>query len=274
MQHFLTGLIGAGIAASRSPFIHEQEGRALGLHVFYQLLDLDRTPHNLPTLLNAAQGAGFAGVNITHPCKQSVIPFLDELSPEAQAIGAVNTVVFKEGKRHGHNTDCYGFAQSFRRGLANANLTRVLLLGAGGAGSAVAHAAVELGTLELAIFDEDQARAEALAEKLRAQFGPTRAHLAISLEQSAHTADGLIHATPTGMAAHPGIAIAPEHLRPEMWVAEIVYFPLETELLKAARARHCRTLDGGAMAVLQAARAFELFTSIKPDEERMLKSFQ
>jgi shikimate dehydrogenase len=262
-NRFLVGLIGSGISASRAPEIHEREGRALGLQVFYHLMDLNATPHDLPAFLNAAQTAGFAGVNITHPCKQAVIPLLDELSDEALAIGAVNTVVFSQGRRRGHNTDCYGFAQSFRHGLAGAPLGSVLLVGAGGAGSAVAHAVIALGAGQMHVYDTDFARATGLAAKLGG-----------NAVKELTRCDGLIHATPTGMAGHPGMAVPRGFLRPEMWVAELVYFPLETELLKCARENGCRTLDGGGMAVFQAARAFELFTGVKADEERMLREFR
>jgi shikimate dehydrogenase len=242
--------------------MHEREGRALGLQVFYQLMDLNGATEDLPNRLQAVQIAGFAGVNITHPCKQAVIPLLDDMSDEAQAIGAVNTVVFSKGRRHGYNTDSYGFAQSFRRGLAGARLDSVLLIGAGGAGSAVAHAVIGLGTRQLHVYDTDYERAVRLAAK------------AGGLAVKALTpCDGLIHATPTGMAGHPGMAVPRGLLRPEMWVAELVYFPRETELLKCARESGCRTLDGGGMAVFQAARAFELFTGVNPDEERMLRGF-
>ena len=234
----------------------------MGLQVFYQLMDLNGVPEDLPELLQAAQRAGFAGVNITHPSKQAVIPLLDEISDEALAIGAVNTVVFSQGRRRGYNTDCYGFAQSFRRGLAGARLDSVLLIGAGGAGSAAAHAARALGGGRLHVYDKEYERAAQLAAKVGG-------HAVKELTPS----DGLIHATPTGMEGHPGIAVPPGFLRPEMWVSELVYFPLETELLKCAKDIGCRTLDGGGMAVFQAARAFELFTGVKPDEERMLREF-
>lgn len=234
----------------------------MGLDVFYHLMDVRDSPGALPSFLDAAQTAGFAGVNITHPCKQAVIPLLDELSAEARAIGAVNTVTFTEGKRRGHNTDVYGFARSFRRGLEGARSDSVLLIGAGGAGSAVAFAAVELGIKRLHIYDRDHARAVALAARMGARAVDT-------LTQC----DGLIHATPVGMAAHPGIAVPGDFLQPAMWVAEVVYFPLETQLLKHAHAVGCRTLDGGGMAVYQAAKTFELFTGSRPDEERMLRSF-
>jgi shikimate dehydrogenase len=272
-MRFLVGLIGSGISASRSPALHEEEGRAQGLKLHYQLIDLDRpdlAAETLPHILHAAQIMGFAGVNVTHPCKQAIIPFLDELSPDADAIGAVNTVVFANGRRIGHNTDCYGFVESFRRGLASASLDSVLLLGAGGAGSAVAHAALQLGVKQLFIFDRDAVRAETLAEKFpRGQVSVSDRITQVTLKQ----VNGLIHATPMGMASHPGTAVAPELLRTGLWVADIVYFPLETELLRQARERGCRTLDGGGMAVFQAARAFQLFTGIEPDAERMLAHF-
>ena len=272
MMRFLLGLIGSGIAASRSPALHEAEGRACGLNLLYQLLDLDLPPlagRPLDDILGSAEMMGFAGVNITHPSKQAVIPFLDELSPDAAAIGAVNTVVFSAGKRVGHNTDCYGFAESFRRGLPGASLDHVVLLGAGGAGSAVAHAAVQCGVKELTIFDQVPERADLLATKMNDR----RVTVGIGIAETILSARGLIHATPTGMASHPGIALDPALLRPDMWVADIVYFPLETELLRRARQRGCRTLDGGGMAVFQAARAFELFTGVAPDVERMLAHF-
>ena len=273
---FLAGLIGAGIQASRTPPMHEQEGREQGLLLLYQAIDLDRLglgAEALPELLTSAQRMGFAGLNITHPCKQAVIPLLNELSADAQALGAVNTVVLRDGRRIGYNTDWWGFAESFRRGLPGAPLGYVVQLGAGGAGAAVAHAALTLGVEQLQVQDVDPGRAEALAASLSARFGPGRAVACADLAAAMADADGLIHCTPTGMASHPGLPLPAGLLRPALWVAEIVYFPLETELLRAARRLGCRTLDGGDMAVFQAAEAFRLFTSIEPDAERMLRHF-
>jgi shikimate dehydrogenase len=215
-------------------------------------------------LLERARGAGYSGLNVTHPCKQDVVEYLDELAPEAATLDAVNTVVFDGDCAIGHNTDASGFAESFRRGLSDAPLGKVVVLGAGGAGAAVAHAAQKLGVEQLVIVDVDDQRASALAERLGAVTG--------DLDELAD-ADGLIHATPTGMAAHPGLPVPEELLRNELWVAEVVYRPLETELLKHARELACRTLDGGGMAVMQAAGAFELFTGVTPDRERMLRHF-
>jgi shikimate dehydrogenase len=270
----LLGLIGAGIQASLTPAMHEREADAQGLRCLYRLIDLDRLgigPEALPELLVAAERMGFTGLNITFPCKQAVIPLLDELSAEARALNAVNTVVLKDGRRIGHNTDCSGFAESFRRGLPGARLDRVVVLGAGGAGAAVAYAALTLGAGEVAVFDLDRSRAEAAAARLSAAAG--RVRLTTDLVADMAVADGLIHATPTGMAKFPGLPLPAELLRPEQWVAEIVYFPLETGLLRVARARGCRTLDGGGMAVFQAVGAFRLFTGREPEAERMLRHF-
>ena len=266
---FRVGLIGAGIQASRMPRLHEAEARALGLDYAYQLFDLEKLNadvSDLPRLLTEAQQQGFAGLNITHPCKQAVIPLLNELSLEAAAIGAVNTVVFKRGKRIGHNTDAPGFAASFRRALSDVSVRNVVLLGAGGAGSALAVAARQLGIERLAIYDTELVRAAALAERVGA-------HAVTNLAQAVQVADGLMQATPIGMANHPGAPLPLALLQPRQWVAEIIYFPMETELLRHARAIGCRTMDGGGMAVFQAVEAFRLFTGVAPDAERMLRHF-
>ncbi len=275
-QSFLAGLIGSGIGASRTPPMHEREGDEQGLRYTYQNINLDRLglgADALPDLLLAAERMGFAGLNITHPCKQAVVPLLDELSPDAQALGAVNTVVLRDGRRRGENTDWWGFAEAFRRNMADAPRDRVVQLGAGGAGAAVAHALLTLGVGRLVISDVDAGRAASLADSLCARFGGDRAAACTDLPAAMAAADGLVHCTPTGMAAHPGLPLPAALLRRELWVADIVYFPLETELLRTARALGCRTLDGGSMAVFQAVEAFRLITGVTPDPERMLRHF-
>jgi shikimate dehydrogenase len=202
-----------------------------------------------------------------------VIPLLHELSDDARALGAVNTVVLRGGRRIGHNTDWSGFAEGFRRGLPDAKRDRVVQVGAGGAGAAVAHAILTLGASRLSVFDTDAARAGALAGALCARFGAGRAEAGADLPGAMAGADGVVNCTPVGMARYPGLPLPAALLRPSHWVAEIVYFPLETELLRAARALGCATLDGGGMAVFQAAGAFRLFTGLEPDAGRMLRHF-
>ena len=273
----LAGLIGAGIQASRTPALHEHEGDEQGLRYLYRLIDLDQLQldsNALPDLLLAAERMNYTGLNITFPCKQAIIPLLDELSPEARGIGAVNTVVLKDGKRVGHNTDCLGFAEGFRRGLPDVAREHVVQMGAGGAGAAVAHALLSEGVQKLSIFDVDIERAESLANNLNQHFGAGRAVAGHDLPSALSHADGLVNTTPMGMAKLPGMPLPAALLRPELWVAEIVYFPLETELLRNARALGCRTLDGGNMAVFQAVKAFELFSGVAPDAQRMLAHFQ
>jgi shikimate dehydrogenase len=272
----LLGLIGAGIQASLTPALHELEGDAQGLRTIYKLIDLETLglgAEALPDLLVAAERMGFSGLNITHPCKQAVVPLLDDISPEASALGAVNTVLLRGGKRIGHNTDWWGFAENFRRGLPDVPLRHVVQFGAGGAGAAVARAALTLGVQGLAIFDVDCERTNALVARLGLEFGDTRVVAGTDIAAEVAIADGVINATPVGMAKYPGLPLPSELLRPDLWVAEIVYFPLETALLRAARSVGCRTLDGGGMAVFQAVEAFRLFTGIAPDAERMRVSF-
>lgn len=272
----LVALIGAGIQLSRSPALHRCEGAAHGLAYVYRLIDLDVLGlgiEALAELIVAARRFGFTGLNITHPCKQAVIPFLDALSPDAQALGAVNTIVSKHGRLVGHNTDWSGFAESFRRELADVPRRRIALFGAGGAGAAVAHALLTLGAGTLLIVDVEVARAASLAADLCGRFGEGRADAVYDPVRATEGADGFVNATPIGMAAHPGMPVARELLRPGLWVADIVYFPIETELLRTARDLGCRTMAGGGMAVFQAAHAFHLFTGLEPDVERMIRHF-
>ncbi|EPJ34128.1 putative Shikimate dehydrogenase [Streptomyces afghaniensis 772] len=272
---YLVGLIGSGIGPSLSPALHEREGDRQGLRLLYRLIDIDPLgvpPEAVGDLVRAARDLGFDGLNITHPCKQLVIEHLDALAPQAEALGAVNTVVFEAGRAVGHNTDVTGFAASFARGLPDAPLERVVQLGAGGAGAAVAHAMLTLGAERVTVVDALPERAAALAEALNHAFGQGRAGAATPDRQARllAQADGIVHATPTGMAAHPGLPLPAELLHPGLWVAEVVYRPLETELLRTARALGCATLDGGGMAAFQAADAFRLFTGREPDAARML----
>lgn len=275
-RSYLVGLIGSGIGPSLSPALHEREADRQGLRYVYRLIDIDKLragPEAVGELVRAARDLGFDGLNITHPCKQLVIEHLDGLAPQAEALGAVNTVVFEaDGRATGHNTDVTGFAASFARGLPDAPMERVVQLGAGGAGAAVAHATLTLGAGHVTVVDALPERATALAAALSRHFGPDRATGATPdrLPELLAAADGIVHATPTGMAAHPGLPFPARLLHSGLWVAEVVYRPLETQLLATARALGCATLDGGGMAVFQAADAFRLFTGREPDSARML----
>jgi shikimate dehydrogenase len=272
----VAGLVGAGIGESLSPALHEREASLLGFDYSYVLFDLDelgRPPSEVGQVVRDACRDGLRGLNVTHPCKQLVVRELDELSPEAAALGAVNTIVFGDQGLVGHNTDSTGFREAFERRLSGALLERVVLLGAGGAGSAVAYAILSLGAVQLVVLDAVAERADALASTLAPRFesSTVRAGDLSDLGALLAEADGLIHATPTGMDSHPGSPVPTDLLEERLWIAEVVYMPTETELLSAARERGCRTLDGAAMVALQAAGSLELFTGAQADRDRMLR---
>ena len=275
-RQVLVGLIGSAIQASLTPALHMKEGKEQGLSYRYELFDLDRIaggPLALTSLLSSTQEQGYAGVNVTHPCKQTVLPLLDELSPDVRALGAVNTVVYSQGRKIGHNTDWWGFAESFKLGLRGARSQHVVQLGAGGAGAAVGYAMLKLGAARLDVFDVDAERMNTLVATLRSHFPTQQVRPISDLSAVMAQADGLVHATTTGMAKNPGLPLPADLLRPQHWVVEIVYFPIETELLRVARSLGCRTLDGGGMAIYQAVGAFQLFTGVTPDAERMARHF-
>ncbi|WP_138470411.1 shikimate dehydrogenase [Poseidonocella sp. HB161398] len=271
------GLIGRGIQKSRTPAMHEAEAARQGLRCVYKLLDADLMPEGTPLadILRSAELCGFAGCNVTFPYKIEVIALLDELDDSAAAVGAVNTVVFRHGRRIGYNTDYSGYAEAFRRGMAGAARARVLQIGSGGAGVAVSHGLADNGVEALVLVDADPARAGALAELL----GRTRPDLAVEVcatveDAAAGGLDGLVNCTPMGMAKLPGSAFPAELLTPAMWVSDIVYFPLETRLLAEARAKGCRVLPGSGMAVWQAVRAFGHFTGLDADPDAMEATFR
>jgi shikimate dehydrogenase len=272
----LLGLIGSGIQRSLSPAMHEREAAHHGVRLHYQIIDLEFSgagAQALPSLLLAAQQMGFAGLNITYPCKQQVIQYLDELSEEASAMNAVNTVVFKNGRRYGFNTDGLGWAWGFEQALPQADFSSVVLLGAGGAGSAIAHSLARKGCQLLAVIDSQVQRAEALAQDIEKHYG-TKTTVDTNPESSLKNAVGLVHATPTGMEKLPGLPLAEHLVQPNFWVSEIVYFPLETALLKLARQRGCQVVDGGMMAVGQAVGAFKHFTGREAVANRIDQHFR
>ncbi|MFK0009513.1 shikimate dehydrogenase [Paenarthrobacter sp. NPDC090520] len=277
-ESFLIGVIGEGVMPSLSPAMHEREADHLGLRYLYRPIDLHEL--GLPgaavgDLLTAARQMGFNGVAVTHPCKQQVLQYLDQVSDDARQFGAVNTVLIQDGRYIGHNTDFSGFTAALAEGLPGARLEHVVQLGAGGAGSAVAFALLAAGVKRLDLMGRNPARFSELVSQLSELF-PDAAVTARSMEDLCDVmplADGLVNTTPVGMAAHPGVPLDISLVQPSHWVADIVYRPLETQLVQEARAKGCRVLDGGRMAVRQAADAFSLFTGRDADASRMREHF-
>ncbi|MGB8666840.1 MAG: shikimate dehydrogenase [Serratia inhibens] len=274
---YLLALLGQGIQGSLSPQLYEQEARRQGLRCAYQLLDFTQrgwADDRLPAVLDSLALLGFTGCNITHPFKQQVIPWLDELSPQASAIGAVNTVLFRNGKRIGHNTDCDGFITHFSQGLSGENINRVVQVGTGGAGYAVAYGLLAHGVGHLMLHDRDPARSHSLQQQLARHFGEQRIGVTEDVAGALADSDGLVQATPIGMTGHPGMPVDIDWLQPRHWLADVIYVPRETELVKKARAKGCRAIVGDGMVVHQAALAFQLYTGHAPDTASMSQVFR
>jgi shikimate dehydrogenase len=276
-RSFSLGLVGSGIGASLTPAMQEREGREAGLSLTYRLIDADvhgLARSDLPELLAWVRRLGFDGLNITHPFKQAVVPLLDELSDDARDLGAVNTILFRDGRMLGRNTDWSGYGRAFREVLPDAVHDRVLLIGAGGAGVAVGYGLLRQGAARVDVLDADESAAAACVERLAARFGAGRVGIVRHLESALSEVQGVVNATPVGMIGHSGSAVPFTSLRSDLWVSDVVYFPLETALLAAARARGCRVLPGGGMAVQQAVGAFEYFTGRPADSARMTAHFK
>ena len=276
---YLVGLIGEGITASLTPAMHEAEAREMGLDYEYRILDLielGRPATDVGAILSEAASAGFTAMNITHPCKQLVLDLVDELDPDASHLRAVNLVVLEDDRLIGYNTDWMGYRDGLQAGLPGASFERVVQIGCGGAGAATAYALLSQGTERLDLSDVDHARAEELAVRMRAHF-PRQGIATVTpddLPQAIATASGVVHATPMGMLHHPGIAFDLDLLKEGAWVSDVVYRPLETELVRRAAERGHPVLDGGRMAVGQACASLRIITGVTPDRDRMQRHFR
>jgi shikimate dehydrogenase len=276
-KRLLVGLIGANIQGSLSPALQEDACAAAGIAGHYHLMDLDLLPRRrLDDLLTAARMAGFAGLNITYPCKEEVIGLLDDITPEARQIGAVNTVSFdRAGRATGHNTDRIGFRNSFAEALGRVAIDgkTALLVGAGGAGRAVAFALLDLGAECLLVDDQDGARAAALVANLTAALGRPCACVADDAHLALAQVAGVVNATPVGMLGIPGNPVPMDAVAPRHWIVDVIYTPLETELIAGARAKGAAVLNGAGMCIHQAVEAFRLWTGLDADLERMRRTF-
>jgi shikimate dehydrogenase len=270
-RNILLGLIGAPIKHSASPAMHEAAAEALGWSGHYHLIEVAGADEaRLRTMLNGVRALGFAGVNVTYPYKEAVLPLLDRLAPGASTIGAVNTVVVENGALVGHNTDATGFARAYREVIGGRVARSVALVGAGGVGRAAAFALADLGVEALRLFDRDRAKADGLAAALVARLS---VQVCATIEEAIEGADGLVNGTPVGMLPSRESPVPVELLRPDMWVADAVYTPLWTPLLQAARARRAPVMTGRELAIFQAMDSFHLFTGAEPSREAMSVAF-
>lgn len=277
-ESYLVGLIGDGITQSLTPPMHEAEAAAQGLQYIYRPVDLaviGRSGEDVGALLRAGRDLGFNAFNITHPCKQTVLEHLDQVSERARALEAVNTVLIRDGQFVGHNTDQTGFSAALAAELPEVPKGRVVQLGTGGAGSAVAYALLDSGVEHLSLFDLDRERAGERAVAL-ARYFPAAVIEAIGqrdLVSHVAQADGVVNCTPMGMHHHPGTPIDLALITAQHWVADVIYLPVDTALIRHARSLGSPVLDGGGMAVGQAVDAFRLITGREADRQRMRQHF-
>jgi shikimate dehydrogenase len=266
-RRFLAGLLGAPIAHSAAPAMHERAAEALGLRCHYQLIEIaGATREELQVLLEGIRRLGFAGINVTFPYKEAVVGLLDEVSPGVATIGAVNTVVVRNGRLTGHNTDTTGFARAVAPLVAASSRGTVALVGAGGVGKAIAFALAGLGVKQLQIFDSEPAKATQLAAQLEGRIAASAAR---NVADALHGVVGVINASPVGMLPNLDTPVPDALLHGGLWAADAVYSPLWTPFLKAAKAKGAMVMTGRELAINQAADAFELFTGLAPSPSEM-----
>ena len=271
----MLGLIGTPVSHSKSPAMYNYCFQKYGLDLAYLAFDipLERTGEAVA----AIRTLKMRGANVTMPCKKAVLPYLDRLTPAARAIGAVNTIVNDNGVLTGHNTDGCGFTQNLRRSGVEVAGKHIVLLGGGGAGSAIAVQSAIEGAAEIAVFnlkDSFWPQVEAAMESARTAAPQCRITLwdlkdTERLRRAVEDADILTNATRVGMAPLDNETnIDPSMFRPDLVVADTVYAPPKTRMLREAEAAGCKICDGLGMLLCQGAECFRLYTGLEmPIEE-------
>ncbi|MCA0962582.1 shikimate dehydrogenase [Salipiger bermudensis] len=258
----LAGVIGHPVAHSRSPLLHGHWLRTYGLRGHY--IPMDIAPEKLEAAFRTLPDLGFVGVNVTIPHKEKVMEIADLVSDRATLIGAANTIIFrKDGKIHADNTDGYGFIENLRQGAPEWDPTAgpAMVLGAGGAARAVIASLLEVGVPEIRISNRTRDR----AEQLREDFG-ARIRVVEWVQAGNAMADAalVVNSTSLGMVGKPELRVPLDGLRAGTVVTDLVYAPLETRLLKVARAQGCTCVDGLGMLIHQAVPGFERWFGQRP----------
>ncbi|MEZ4632652.1 MAG: shikimate dehydrogenase [Deinococcales bacterium] len=273
MTEINLGLFGAGISRSRAPKLHELAGELCGFKVSYQLFDLNHIGlENFESELWSKAAMGFAGVNVTHPIKERASRLVDVPIKAMQQIGSINTIRFAETRAEskGYNTDYSGFMKAYGKRFGSVSPGKVLIMGAGGVGKAIAFGLAKLDAhTQIILIDQDIPKALKLAQELRQAEINCEVHPLDSLAEHVRV-DGLINCTPLGMYQYPGSAIAKELFCGESWgqhwAFDAVYTPIGTEFLNAAKAAGLETLSGYELFFYQGVDAFEIFTGLQVDE--------
>ena len=269
----IVGIIGYPLGHTVSPAMHNAAYKKLGLD--YEYVPFEVEPADLKEALNGFRALHIAGFNVTIPHKETILPFLDEVTKLARTIGAVNTVQNQDGYLVGYNSDGPGFIDSLAEDAGfSPRGKKVVVLGAGGASRAVSAMLAESGAAAITIADIAEGKAASLASFIGSYFG-TECHHAASGEEGLNIAlaeaDLLVNATPIGMQPKVEASPLPTNikLKKKTLVYDLVYNPQETKLIKRARALGCKTCSGLGMLVRQGAIAFTVFTGEEPPVDLM-----
>lgn len=275
----LLGLFGSPVAHSKSPAMYNYCFQKFGLDWAY--LAFETQPEQMQQALQTMRLLKMRGANVTMPCKSAVIPYLDKLSPAAKAIQAVNTIVNEDGVLVGHNTDGCGYTLNLRRGGVEVQGKKIVLLGGGGAASAIAVQAALEGAAEIAIFnlrdgfwDRIAARVRTIAETVPAcRISLNDLGDKAALRSAIDRCDILSNATRVGMAPQEDATMIEDvsWFRPDLVVTDVVYAPPRTRMLREAEAAGCRTFDGLGMLLCQGAEAFRLYSGREMPVEEIRK---
>ncbi len=271
----LCAVIGDPVKHSLSPCIHNAAFQHLTLDYVYVAFEVVRG--DIEAAVQGIKSLGIYGINVTMPHKVDIIKHLDELNESAKTVGAVNTILNKEGKLIGYNTDGEGALRALTAENQNPIGKKVVILGAGGASRSVSHSLAPLAR-ELMILNQrvDFEKAEELAKELTAKFGSKIRYGKLSegnLKRELKNANLFVNATPVGM--HPNENETPVDrglLRPDIAIFDLVYYPTETRLLREAKAVGAPTIEGLSMLVRQGAVSFEIWTGKKPPVDVMMKA--
>ena len=275
-QTKIVGIIGNPIKHSRSPLIHNAAIAALGLDYVYVPFHVE--PDNLGAAIEGFKATNVVGINVTIPHKQNVMSYLDEISREATLIGAVNTLIFRDGAIIGENTDAPGFLHAMQEdGFDVPQGEAAVVIGAGGSARAIVVALALAGVQTICITNRTVSRAVALATDLSEKTGVSIYGIGLDDSKLPHavgTSQLIVNTASTSMDVSHPLLIDPEWLEPQSIVYDIVYTPPETRLLQAAAEKNCHTIGGLGMLVHQGAIAFEKWTGINPPVEIMRQALQ
>lgn len=254
------GLIGKSIMNSSSPDLHVRLGKLTGIPASYDLFDANEQPiESLDSQVRAVKAQGYRGVNVTYPYKEAALEVATTVGEGARLVGAANTLIFKDGTIQAENTDFTGFISGYRATLGERQPGRVLLVGTGGVGKAVAFGLGKLGADEVVLLDLDPRKSRRLADELKRAGFPASTIAADEVETIAAHCDGLVNCTPIGHEKSPGCPLPKVVLRSHQWIFDAVYVPAVTEFIAAAKAAGAQVVSGVSLFVFQGVDAFKFF---------------